>query len=192
MTEDVMRRAKLLKREEPMFLANASCIIAGAGPRRMMRAGAIMIALCTLAVSVPTPALSATCTPKPRAQCTGATLDGVNFGGKDMNAAKLRAASLRGANLADIVLTRADLRKADLRDADLGNAYLDGADLTGADLRGASVFGAYLKGTKLKGARLQGVDLSYVQGISASQVLKSQAKLCKTTLPDGNVSNRNC
>ncbi len=154
-------------------------------------AAAFIVCALVLAVSPPL-AIGAECSPRPRAQCSGAELTGVNFGGQDLRSARMQRAILNDANLSDAILTRADLRKARLRGADLSNSYLDGANLSGADLREATVFGAYLKYAKLDNTRLEGVDLSQTQGIRNSDVLNQRTRLCNTTLPDGRVSNRNC
>lgn len=143
-------------------------------------------------VGVPATASGAECPPRPRTQCAGADLTGVNFGGRDLRGANLRGATLSNANLSDAILSRSDLRRVNFRGAELSNSYLDGANLSGADLRGANVFGSYLKNVRLKNTRLDGVDLSQTQGIRNTDVLSQQARLCNTTLPDGVVSNRNC
>jgi uncharacterized protein YjbI with pentapeptide repeats len=145
-----------------------------------------------LLVSVPTTANAAECLPRPRTQCAGADLTGVNFGGKDLRGANMRGAILRNANLSDAVLTGSDLRRANVRGTELANAYLDRANLSGADLRGAKLFGSYLKNVVLKGTRLEGIDLSQTQGLRNTDVLNQSARLCKTTLPDGKISNRDC
>ncbi|MBG1243346.1 pentapeptide repeat-containing protein [Nostoc sp. NZL] len=110
----------------------------------------------------------------------------------NLSNAKLRGASLQGAKLQKANLYKANLglpslppddqkdlpkeekklfrSTTDLREADLREADLREADLTGADLREADLTGA-------KGGRAS--DLS-------------EAKLCNTTMEDGNVSNRNC
>jgi hypothetical protein len=161
---------------------------------KRVRARAMVVGVSSLLllVSVPSMAIAAECQPGPRMQCTKADLTGVNFGGQDLRGANLRGATLINANLSDAVLTGADLRRVRLRGAELANAYLDGVNLSGADLRGANLFGSYLRNVKLNNTRLDGVDLSQTQGLRNADVLNQSVRLCKTRLPDGRLSNRNC
>jgi uncharacterized protein YjbI with pentapeptide repeats len=160
--------------------------------RRPWRGVSFVSLMVLILLSVPATASGAECQPRPRTQCAGADLTGVNFGGKDLRGANLRGATLSNANLSDAILSKSDLRRVNFRGADLANSYLDGANLSGADLRDANVFGSYLKNVRLKNTRLDGVDLSQTQGIRKADVLSQQARLCNTTLPGGTVSNRNC
>lgn len=62
------------------------------------------------------------------------------------------------------------------------------AQCAGADLRGHNLGGA-----DLRGANLTEVDPSGVQG-NGGRVIRDlrRAVLCRTTLPNGRMSNRNC
>jgi uncharacterized protein YjbI with pentapeptide repeats len=145
-----------------------------------------------LVITIPISVRASDCQPQPRLQCVGVDLTDVNYGGLDLRRSNLRGSILINAKLSDAVLTGSDLRRVKLRGADLANAYLDGVNLSGADLRGAEFFGTYLKNVKLKNTRMEGVDLSQTQGLRNGDVLNQSARLCKTTLPDGKISNRNC
>lgn len=82
--------------------------------------------------------------------------------------------SLRASNFSNADLSGTDLRGAGLRDANLNGATLINADLQGATLSGACLTDADLTGAKTDGGSLRG------------------ALFCRTTLPDGTVSNANC
>lgn len=139
------------------------------------------------------PARAADCIPEPNARCAGADLRGQNLGGVDLRGANLRRVNAEGVDFSDAVLTGADLTGANLRNAELVNAYLDGARLNRARQDGAQFFGAYVERTQFRGANLTEVDLSGIQG-NHSRVQRElrRATLCRTTLPSGRVTNRDC
>ena len=93
-----------------------------------------------------------------------ATLVNAEIGGAVMQGVSLVGATLDGANLENARIVSADLTGASLRDASLVDILVLSADLTDADLTGAS-----LALTDLAGAIL-----------------------CRTVMPDGAISNRNC
>jgi len=108
-----------------------------------------------------------------------ADLHGVDFTGSNLSGMNLRGANLKGAdfteaNLTNTILTQADLTNADFHDADLTGASLGGADLTGAEVDRANFTDANL--TK---AILDEDSFDY-------------ATVCRTTIPDGRVTNRDC
>lgn len=112
---------------------------------------------------------------------------------------KLRGASLQGAKLMAIKAIGAELSQADLCWSDLQNAQLMGAKLQGANLKGAKLQGANLMGAKLAGADLRSLTLQGVQ-LQGADLTRARlpesglagALLCKTILPDGQVSDRDC
>ncbi len=123
------------------------------------------------------------------ANLRGAYLRGANLRGADLRGANFDDANLDDANLDDANLRGANLRGADLRGADLRGANFDDANLRGADLRGANLYGANLYdanlydanlygsnlyGAGLYGADLYGADLSFVRGLTPSQVKKAK------------------
>ncbi len=57
--------------------------------------------------------------------------------------------------------------------------------MSGANLRGAKLQRATLEGADLSGAYLRGTNIDF-----ESQV--RNIKLCKTVMPDGQISNRDC
>lgn len=139
------------------------------------------------------PARAADCIPEPNARCAGADLRGQNLGGVDLRGANLRRVNAEGVDFSDAVLTGADLTGANLRGADLVNSYLDGARLNRAHLDRAQFFGAYVERTQFRGANLTGADLAGIEGSHTRAVRDlRRAILCRTTLPDGRVSNRDC
>jgi uncharacterized protein YjbI with pentapeptide repeats len=101
----------------------------------------------------------------------------------NLSAANLRGANLRGANLAKANLKGADLRGALLRAANLNGADLRWANLEGVDLSGSIIAGANFDGTNLKNASLKNAD----PGKLWWKANLAEAKLDKTTLPDGTV-----
>ena len=133
-----------------------------------------------------------------RADLRGAHLEGADLSGVDLKWADLRGAYLERADLTGAYLERAflrgayleraDLTGARLERADLRGAYLDGADLSGVDLKWADLRGAHLDGADLRGAHLDGAE-------NITEVQLSQAKLCRTRLPQdiNNLDpNRDC
>jgi serine/threonine protein kinase len=108
----------------------------------------------------------------------GANLKSANLSHADLSFSRLNAyfykANLEGADLSRVNLGAADLNGANLRDSNLQGADLRGADLSNVDLANANLGGANLMGAKLSEERLQ------------------VAILCKTTLPNGGVSDRDC
>jgi uncharacterized protein YjbI with pentapeptide repeats len=94
-------------------------------------------------------------------------------------------------DLSSVTLTGADLTGvnligANLQQTNLSKAILERADLTGANLKGADLTGANLKGADLTKANLGGAI-----GISP-EILKKQAILCQTTMPDGTKNSDGC
>jgi len=81
----------------------------------------------------------------------------------------LSGANLTGANLKNVYLNGSNFSGANLSGADLSGAWLEGVDLSGTDLSNANLQGALIKGANLGGA-----------------------KLCKTTMPSGQIDNSGC
>jgi len=154
----------------------------------------IMVVVLVLAGGMTAAPASATeCMPEPEVDCAGADLRGQNFGGADLRNANLRGVNAAGVDFSDAVLTGADLTGANLRGADLVNSYLDGTRLIRARLDRAQFFGAYVERTQFRGANLTGADLAGIEGSHTRAVRDlRRAILCRTTLPDGRVSNRDC
>jgi Pentapeptide repeats (8 copies) len=131
----------------------------------------------------------------------------VSLSGADLSGADLHGADLHGVDLSNVDLSNANLKGAILGDnfrstylmtaqftgAKLSEADLSGADLTYANLSNADLHGALLNNVTLSFANLSNVDLSGATLGNDDSVLGILgAKLCKTTLPDGTVSNQNC
>ena len=137
------------------------------------------------------------CAPGPAAQCVGADLRGASLGGEDLVGANFSRADVRGANFSDATLGGARFTRARANGADFGNAFLERTDFTRARLKGAEFFGAYVTRVRFTGAILTDVDLRGIQtdGMAGRRAVTREvlkAKLCRTTLPDGRVSNRDC
>jgi uncharacterized protein YjbI with pentapeptide repeats len=134
------------------------------------------------------------------ANLSGANLSGADLSGTDLRDANLSRADLRDANLRGTNLSGADIGFAFLIGADFCSATLSGTDLThsfliGAKLNGAHLRCAYLEGVDLSGADLSGAyfgdtDISLTRGLTEEQL--EGAKLCRTLLPDGIYSQRDC
>lgn len=113
----------------------------------------------------------------PRCDLSGSDLTNINLDGANLSGANLVGAQLyqcKRCNLSNATLVRADLRRSNLTGATLRNANLRGAQLSESALNRANLTGANLRGTDL----LAG-DLEF-------------SVLCRTTMPDGAQSNRNC
>ena len=117
-----------------------------------------------------------------KAHLEGATLSEAHLEGATLSEAHLEEANLWGAHLEKAYLTEAHLEKANLWGAHLERANLRGAHLERANLRGVHLDGAYLGRAHLDGAK----------NLTKPQL--SQAKLCRTRLPQGiNLDpNRDC
>ncbi len=115
----------------------------------------------------------------------GEPLNSANLSGGNLSHANLKKANLSFANLSN-----AYLNGADLYNADLSNTYLSRAKLKLADLRLANLLNAYLLNAYLNGAKLNEAKLNGAENFSINQ--EYLAILCKTTLPDAKVSNRDC
>ncbi len=123
------------------------------------------------------------------ANLNGANLNGANLNGANLNGANLLVTNFNGANLESANFNGANLNGANLKGANLKHANFNGANLNGADLENANLKGANLKGANLSGTILWNVDLRHTK-LNDSDLEK--AFLCKTKIPNGNVSNKNC
>lgn len=114
-----------------------------------------------------------------------ANLDGANLSHADLsvvlvtllNTLSIHCTDLRGANLSEANLSHANLR-IEMPVADRWIAH-GGAPLRTENICNPALLGANFSRANLKDAELGGVKLN-------------QIVLCKTTMPDGNVSNSNC
>lgn len=129
-------------------------------------------------------------------KCFGCNLSSVSLEGQDLQGVDLRSTNLQSANLVN-----ADLRSANLDWADLRGANLAGADLTGANLANVLLDNANLQGTILNHANLKGInfrdtnftDAIMVNAVNADHVQEKRSPiLCRTRLPNGILSNRDC
>jgi uncharacterized protein YjbI with pentapeptide repeats len=116
----------------------------------------------------------------PEADLQQANLYRANFQQADLQQVNLRQAGLQNANL----------QQANLQGSNLQDAFLPDANLQAANLHNANLQGAFLYGTNLQDANLQGANLQHATGLTPTQL--QQAKLCRTTLPDGSISDRDC
>ncbi len=126
---------------------------------------------------------------------TQATLEGCHFNGARLDKATLVKVKAKGvvfnqARLVDAEIWNADLRNANLGFAEMQGASFKNADLTNATLEVSKLREADFEGAILKGARFNKANLLGAKNLTKGQL--SQALLCKTTLPDGTISNRDC
>jgi uncharacterized protein YjbI with pentapeptide repeats len=121
-----------------------------------------------------------------------ADLSGADLSDTDLHDVDLRKANLRNANLKGALLGD-DFRDIYLKVAQVTEAKLGAADLTNANLSNADLHGAFLHNVTLTDANLSNVDLRSADlGNEHSERGIDGAKLCKTTLPNGRISNRDC
>lgn len=113
-----------------------------------------------------------------------AELSGSNLTGTHLKYAKMSGAKLFGAKLSDAQLSDADLSKAKLAGANLSGAVLIGVDFSEANLGQVDLTGANLNEALFVGATLKDaiVDSDWSEN----------AVLCRTTMPDGSLSDRDC
>ena len=131
------------------------------------------------------------------AALSGTDLSGTNLSGTNLSGVKLIRASLTQTSLINADLTQAKLLGANLINADLFNADLTQANLLEADLSSANLTKATLTQTNfcnadIKGAKLINVSLRNARYLTDEQL--TQAKLCRTRLPEGSAlgPNRDC
>lgn len=144
-----------------------------------------------------------------RADLTEANLRGANLSSSSMGGSnfyranlqksilpltQLKLAIFREADLQDANLQKANLEEADFQNAVLTNANLEGAVLHKANLRYADLRNANLKNADFKNAILTGANLSGADDgiIFFNEANFSEAKFCKTKMPDGSINNRDC
>jgi uncharacterized protein YjbI with pentapeptide repeats len=129
-------------------------------------------------------------------KCFGCNLSGVSLEGQNLQGVDVRSTNFQGANLAN-----ADLRSAHLEWADLRGANLRGADLTGANLANALLDTANLQDATLIHANLKGINFRdtnltgavLVNAVNANPIQEKRSPLlCRTLLPNGILSNRDC
>jgi BTB/POZ domain-containing protein KCTD9 len=138
------------------------------------------------------------------AHLNGAILTQANLTNANLEITNLAAAHLEGAILASASLFQANLQAANLQSSNLANATLMGANLEHANLEAANLYktnlkdavlwGANLRNARLEGANLDGADLeaANLQGAKLQVAQWQNARLCRTILPDGSESNRDC
>lgn len=114
-----------------------------------------------------------------------ANLSGTNLSGSVLAGSDLKYSSLATANLSGSILSRGNFSHANLMWADLSHTHLTDANLANSILTYAN-----LSNAKLSNTNLAGVSLKDARGLAQEQL--DQAKLCKTTLPNGEISNRDC
>jgi uncharacterized protein YjbI with pentapeptide repeats len=102
----------------------------------------------------------------------------------NMQTANLEQANFQGADLSQAIIASARARKARFVSANLSRAILNWSDFTDADMTNAILRGGSMKNTDFTGATLLGAD--------AIPAALEEAVLCRTTLPDGSITYKNC
>lgn len=115
------------------------------------------------------------------AQLARAELSAPNFRFASMQETDLELASISSGQFGFADLSRARLGNGQFRDASFFEAKLENADVSYTDLTGADFSGADLTGANFKGA--YGLDWD---------TLTSQASVCGTIGPQGNLHNDHC
>lgn len=91
---------------------------------------------------------------------------------------------LAGRDLSGICLNGYELKNLNLSKANLSNAQLARTNFAGSNLQQVNLTEARMGGTYLVGANLKGAIVNKEQFDNAT--------LCRTVLPDGQISNRDC
>ncbi|MFM7448130.1 MAG: pentapeptide repeat-containing protein [Leptolyngbyaceae cyanobacterium] len=111
-----------------------------------------------------------------------------------INESDLSEISFKDANLMEAKFTggtfleKSDFTNASLENSNFEGAYLGKSDFTNAFLRGANMSNTYLAEAVFRNADLTDVNLKGSQGLVFEQL--SQAKLCRTRLPDYIINSR--
>ena len=112
-----------------------------------------------------------------------------NFFKARLRKADLSSTTMNGMNMRGIDLTDADLTYANLKNVIFTQATLTNVDFSHADLTGATFGGADLTGTEVDGADFTDANLT---NATVEESAFNYATLCRTTIPDGRVTNRDC
>jgi uncharacterized protein YjbI with pentapeptide repeats len=104
----------------------------------------------------------------------GKDYDGCDFSGRDFSGLNMGGASYRHDDFAGAVLDGANMQGAKFLSANFRGVSAKNADISGAGFNFACLFDADFTGTLFAGP------------------VFAQAFLCRTVLPDGSVSNRDC
>ena len=130
-----------------------------------------------------------------KADLTGADLTGADLAGVDLNNVRMVQANLKGAEttLSGADLTNADLSGSNFKKANLTSVNFEDANLSGADLSNALLVGANFSRANLTGANLVDTWWEATGGLSGRPSANlTDAQLCRTTMPDGSINNRDC
>lgn len=134
----------------------------------------------------------------------GAYLIGANFSKSNLSSADLSDSDLNQTNFSQAILNNANFKRAflwnanlegvSLINADLRETYFWDTNLKGANLSHANLQNSYPVNADLRQAKLLNTDLRGANLFKAkidSDALEN-ALLCKTIMPDGKQSNRDC
>jgi uncharacterized protein YjbI with pentapeptide repeats len=115
-----------------------------------------------------------------------------DFFGASLTRARLNRAILRGANFENAMLPYADLLGADLSNSNFVNANLDGVDIRAANFRGTNCTGAIFNDDGPRDPLFLGADFTdaNLEHAKISEGDLHWVYLCRTTMPDGKISNR--
>jgi uncharacterized protein YjbI with pentapeptide repeats len=117
-----------------------------------------------------------------------------DFSEASLGRARLNRAILRGANFEKADLNSSDLLGADFSNCNFSGANLDGADIRAADFTGANCKDVIFDGDGPKDPRFLGANFTDANLEGARIDIKSLdfVYLCRTIMPDGTVSDRDC
>lgn len=117
-----------------------------------------------------------------------------NFFGSFLGGARLNRAILKGANFENAQLQNADLLGADLSNSNFTGADLDGVDIRAANLTGANCQRAIFNSDGPRDPQFLGANFTDAN-LKDAEIYEEDYRLvylCRTTMPDGTVSNRDC
>jgi uncharacterized protein YjbI with pentapeptide repeats len=117
-----------------------------------------------------------------------------NFAEASLGRARLNRAILRNANFENAYLESADLLGADLSDCNFSGANLDGADIRAANFTRTNCKGVIFDDDGPRDPRFLGANFTdaNLEGARISPNAFESVYLCRTIMPDGTVSDRDC
>lgn len=122
--------------------------------------------------------------------CEGCDLSGANLNDQDLSASFLVDTDLSNANLSGSYLAQVHWQNVNLSNADLSRSLFVESELQDVDLSGVKLIEAEFYNNWIEGVDLTGADLT--DAVADEETLSFNAKLCNTTMSQGNVESNGC